>query len=156
MGLREIKSDLNKMNKLELIKLISELYKNVPSAKEYLDILVTGRVKEVLDKYKLEIEKYIFPYGRNMVLKESKARKKIREIRKLKITELNIEIELHYVTCCLEVVEDYGYYDGDYFYHISSMYNSALQGIELMGIESKYQNRLDEILNRAHKNDIEL
>lgn len=156
MGLREIKSDLNKMSKLELIKLISELYKNIPRAKEYLDIFTTGQVKEVFHKYKLEIEKYIFPYGRNMVLRESEARKKIKEIRKLKIIELNIEIELHYVTCCLEVVEDYGYYDGDYFYHMSNMYNSAKQGIELMGIESKYQNRLDEILNRAYKNDIEL
>ena len=36
------------------------------------------------------------------------------------------------------------------------MYNSAQQGIEQMGIERKYQKQLNEILNRAYKNDIEL
>jgi len=115
MGLRELNKELKRMEKTEIIKLVTEIYKKIPRAKEYLDIYTTGQVKQILEKYKSEIEKYIYPYGRNMILRESEARKKIKEIRKLKIAELNIEIELHYVVCCLEVVESYGYYDGDFF-----------------------------------------
>ena len=156
MGLREIKKELKKMDKSEIIKLISEMYKNIPRAKEYLDIYTTGQIDHIIEKYKSEIEKYIFPYGRNMILRESEARKKIREIRKLRIPELNVELELHYVTCCLEVTESYGYYDGEYFYHISNMFYSAKKGIEKMGKENKYQIRIEEIVNRTIKNDIEL
>ena len=107
MALNGLKKELNKMEKTEIIKLISELYKKVPGAKNYLDIYITGETKELAEKYKKQIEKYIYPNGRNMNLREIEARKIIRTVRKMKITELNIELELHYVSCCMEIIEDF-------------------------------------------------
>ena len=94
MALNGLKKELNKMEKTEIIKLISELYKKVPEAKNYLDIYATGEIKELVEKYKKQIEKYIYPNRRNMDLRETEARKIIRTVRKMKITELNVELEL--------------------------------------------------------------
>ncbi len=53
-----------------------------------------------------------------MVLREAEAWKLIREVRKLKVMEMNIELELHYVDCCLEVISDFGYCDENYYGHL--------------------------------------
>jgi len=43
MALNGLKRELTKMEKTEIIKLISELYKKVPEAKNYLDIFRNWR-----------------------------------------------------------------------------------------------------------------
>lgn len=71
MGYGEVKTKLNSLDKTEIIKLISEMYKKVPAAKNFLDIYTTGDINELTEKYKKEIEKYVYPSGNNLVLKES-------------------------------------------------------------------------------------
>jgi len=149
MGLREVKTRLNNLDKTEIIKLISELYKKVPGAKNYLDIYATGDINELAEKYKKEIEKYVYPAGNNLVLKESEARKLIRTVRKMKIIELNIELELHYVDCCLDVITDFGYWDDNYYASVDRMYNSAVSGIVELGLGDEYLERLEKLSSRA-------
>ncbi len=48
MGLREIKSEINKLNKEELIKHISELYKKYQPVKEYFDFYLNPDEKKLL------------------------------------------------------------------------------------------------------------
>lgn len=156
MALNQLKKELNKMEKTEIIKMISELYKRVPEAKNYLDIYTTGEFKKLAEKYKIQIEKYIFPNGRNMVLRETEARKIIRTVRKMKITELNVDLELHYVSCCLEIIEDYGYWDENYYIAIEKMFNSAINGISQLGIQNKYKNKLRLLSSKASEYGIEL
>lgn len=149
MGVRELKSKLNELDKTEIIKLVSEMYKTVPSAKNYLDIYTTGDTKELTEKYKKQIEKYIYPSGKNLVLKESEAKKLIQTVRKLKVVEMNIELELHYVDCCLDVIADFGYWDNSYYSAIYRMYNNAVNGIQELGVENDYSERLDILAVRA-------
>jgi Zn-dependent M16 (insulinase) family peptidase len=156
MGLREVKSRLNTLDKTEIIKLISEMYKKIPSAKNYLDIYATGDIKELTEKYKKEIEKYIYPSGSNLVLKESEARKLIRTVRKMKVVELNIELELHYVACCLDVIADFGYWDENYYLSIDRMYNSAVAGIGELGLEDEYADRLENLFLKGSEFGLEL
>jgi len=156
MGLREVNQELKKMDKTEILKLISEMYKKMPTVKEYLDVFATGDIKQLIEKYKLEIEKYVFPHGREMVLRESEARKLIRTIRKMKIVELNVELELHYVNCCLEIIEDFGYWDENYYINVEKMYYSALNGITEIGKEKKYEKQLNSISERASEYGLEL
>jgi len=156
MGLREVNQELKKMDKTEILKLISEMYKKMPTVKEYLDVFATGDIKQLIEKYKLEIEKYVFPHGREMVLRESEARKLIRTIRKMKIVELNVELELHYVNCCLEIIEDFGYWDENYYINVEKMYYSALNGITETGKEKKYEKQLNSISGRASEYGLEL
>ncbi|MDL5514879.1 hypothetical protein QSE00_23920, partial [Arenibacter sp. M-2] len=96
MAFREVKKELSGMEKTEIIKLISEIYKKVPGAKTYLDVFATGEIKKLVENYKKEIERYIYPNGRNMQIRETEARKIIRTVQKMEITELNVELELHY------------------------------------------------------------
>ncbi len=156
MGLRDVKKELTNMDKSEIIKLISEMYKKIPSVKSYLDVFATGEIENLVIKYKKEIERYVYPRGRNMDLRESEARKLIRNIRKMKIVELNIELELHYVICCLEVIQDFGYWDENYYIAIEKMFHSASYGISAIGIDEKYEERLSSISNQASEFGIEL
>ena len=156
MALNELKRELNKMEKTEIIKLISELYKKVPEAKNYLDIFSTRETKELAEKYKKEIEKYIYPNGRNMDLRETEARKIIRTVRKMKITELNVELELHYVSCCLEIIEDFGYWDENYYIALEKMFDNAINGIVELGMQDKYNEKVILLSSKASNYGIEL
>ena len=156
MGLRELKARLNNLDKSEIIKLVSEMYKKIPSAKDYLDIYASGDIKDLTEKHKKEIEKYIYPSGKNMVLREAEARKLIREVRKLKVMEMNIELELHYVDCCLEVISDFGYCDENYYISIEKMFESATAGICELGLEEKFKKRIEKLSTRANEFGIEL
>ena len=156
MGLREVKKELTNMDKSEIIKLISEMYKKIPSVKSYLDVFATGEIENLVIKYKKEIERYVYPSGKNMVLRESEARKLIRTIRKMKIVELNIELELHYVICSLEVINDFGYWDENYYIAIEKMFYSAVYGIRELGIEEKFEKLLTTISGDASEFGIEL
>lgn len=156
MALRDVKKELNGMDKTEIIKLISEMYKKIPAAKTYLDIFATGEIKGLVEKYKKEIEKYIYPSGRNMQLRETEARKLIRTLQKMKITELNVELELHYVACCLEVIEDFGYWDEGYYIALEKMFYNATDGIRELGMEEKYEERITGIAHKASDFGLEL
>ncbi len=156
MGLQEIKTKLNALDKTEIIKLISEMYKKVPAAKNYLDIYATGNINELAEKYKKEIEKYVYPTGNKLILKESEARKLIRTVRKMKVVELNIELELHYVDCCLDVITDFGYWDENYYLSVEKMYHSAVNGITELGLIEEYSERLENISARASEFGLEL
>jgi len=156
MRLREVKTKLNSLDKTEIIKLISEIYKKVPAAKNYLDVYATGDINKLAEKYKKEIEKYVYPSGSNLVLKESEARKLIRTVRKMKVIELNIELELHYVDCCLDVIRDFGYWNENYYLSVDKMYNSAVNGIAELGLIDEYAERLENISARASEFGTEL
>ena len=156
MALNGLKRELTKMEKTEIIKLISELYKKVPEAKNYLDIFATGDIKELTEKYKKQIQKYIYPNGRNMDLRETEARKIIRTVRKMKITELNVKLELHYVSCCLEIIEDFGYWDENYYIELEKMFDNAISGISKLGMQDKYNDKLIVLSSKASEYGIEL
>ena len=156
MALKEVKKGLNQMEKTEIIKLISEMYKKIPMAKSYLDVFATGEIKTLVEKYKKEIEKYVYPSGQNMVLREVEARKIIRNVKKMKIKELNIELELFYVECCLEVIEDFGYWDEKYYVALGKIFNDATREISELGIENKYEEQIENITSKASEFGIEL
>jgi len=151
MGLRELNKELKQMEKAEIIKMISELYKSVPMAKGYLDIFATGNTKQLIEKYKIEIEKYVYPHGREMLLREKEAQKLIRTIRKMKIPELSISLELHYVHCCIEVIEDFGYFDETYYASVDRMFYSATKSITENSLEAKYDKLIANLVSKSYK-----
>ncbi len=156
MGLRDLKKTLGDMDKPDIIQLVTQMYKDLPDAKDYLDIFITGNLKTLIEKYKYEIEKYVYPNGREMTLREKEARKVIRKVRKMKITELNIELELHYVNCCMDIITDFGYSDENYSIAIEKMFESAVKGIEELGMQKAYQQELVRLSNLGYKYGLEL
>jgi len=91
-----------------------------------------------------------------MDLRETEARKIIRTVRKMKITELNVELELHYVSCCLEIIEDFGYWDENYYIALEKMFDNAINGISELGMQDKYNDKLTLLSSKASEYGIEL
>lgn len=156
MALREVKKKLTGMEKIEIIQLITVMYKKIPSVKTYLDIFATGEVNQIAEKYKKDIERYVYPSGANMVLRESEAIKLIRTVQKMGIIQLNVELELHYVNCCLEVIRDFGYWDDNYYVVVQNMFDNAVNGISELGILDKYEEQLSTISHLASTCDLDL
>lgn len=156
MSLRALKKELNQMDKTEIINLILDMYKKIPDAKNFLDIFTTGDIEKLTDKYKNEIERYIYPHGRDMVLRETEARKIIRTVRKMKITQLNVALELHYVSCCLEIIDDFGYWEENYYVAMEKMFDNAINGINEMGMEEKYLEQIRTLSDKASEFGLEL
>lgn len=144
------------MDKTEIINLILDMYKKIPDAKNFLDIFTTGDIEKLTDKYKNEIERYIYPHGRDMVLRETEARKIIRTVRKMKITQLNVALELHYVSCCLEIIDDFGYWEENYYVAMEKMFDNAINGINEMGMEEKYLEQIRTLSDKASEFGLEL
>lgn len=156
MNLTTLKKELKALEKEEIIQLIGDLYKKVPEAKNYLNIYVTGDISKLAEKYRKQIEKYVFPYGRDMVLREKEARKLIRSVRKMKIHELNIELALHYVDCCLEVIESFGYYDDNYYIALQNMLQQAIKDLQEIENYKNYIKYIDKLSERASIYGIEI
>jgi archaellum component FlaC len=55
MGLREVKSELNKLEKETLIKHISELYKKFKPVKEYFDFYFNPDESKILEEYREKV-----------------------------------------------------------------------------------------------------
>ncbi|WP_103866730.1 hypothetical protein [Aquimarina sp. I32.4] len=149
MGLKELKQQLIKQDQKQLINLLSELYKNVPAAKDYLDIYTSGDINFLIEKHKTEIEKYIYPRGRNMVTNEKEARKMIRTLQKMKIPELTIELNLHYVHCCITMIEDFGYSDESYEIALEKLFYQTVELIDREGMSSRYEDLISDLIHRG-------
>jgi len=61
MGLREVKLELNKLEKEALIKHISELYKKFKPIKEYFDFYINPDESEILEQYKEKVREGFYP-----------------------------------------------------------------------------------------------
>ncbi|MGY0408664.1 MAG: DUF6155 family protein [Polaribacter sp.] len=145
MSIAKLKKQLKEMPKEEIIDLVSNLYNKVPYVKDFLDVFISYDVKTLLEKYKKEISKLVNPNGR-LETKEVEARKLIRTIRKMKIDELNIGVELHYVDCCLNFIEDYGYWDHRYYIATEKMFDDAQKKILNNGWEDAYKEQLNSLI----------
>jgi hypothetical protein len=82
MGLREVKTEPNKLEKEDLIKHISELYKKCKPVKEYYDFYVDSDENQHLEQYKEKVTEGFFP-KRRYQLKLSISRKAINDFKKL-------------------------------------------------------------------------
>lgn len=151
MGLRELKLQLIKQDQDQLIKLVIELYKNIPAAKDYLDIYTTGDVQSLIQKKKTEIEKYVYPKGRNMTTNEKEARKLIRTLQKMKIPELTIALNLHYVHCCIEMIEDFGYMGEAYEIALENHFYNAVELMDKEGMSSRYKDLITDLTQRGRE-----
>ena len=61
-----------------------------------------------------------------------------------------------YVECCLDIIQDFGYFDENYYIAIVKMFDSAVKGIFEMGEEKKYKDRVQNISNIASDYGMEL
>lgn len=146
MGLREVKSELSKLDKATLIKHISELYKKYKPVKEYFDFYVDPIEKKILDQYKEKVTEGFFP-KRGYQLKLSISRNAINDFKKLGTSDESVaDLLLHFVENGVEFTNAYGDVDESFYVSIENTYSSALDKIDKNGLLDKFENRAYKIV----------
>ena len=146
MGLKEVKSELGKLDKTTLIKHISELYKKYKPVKEYFDFYVNPDEKKILEQYKEKVTEGFFP-KRGFQLKLSISRKAINEFKKLGTSDESMaDLLLHFVENGVEFTNDYGDIDESFYSSIENTYSNALDLIDKNGLLDKFENRAYKIV----------
>ena len=101
MGLREVKSELGKLDKAILTKHISELYKKYKPVKEYFDFYINPDEKKILEQYKEKVTEGFFP-KRGYQIKLSISRKAINDLIDSKASKEDIhQKRVWLIYCCI-------------------------------------------------------
>ncbi len=147
MGLREVKSELNKLEKETLIKHISELYKKFKPVKEYFDFYVNPDENKILEQYKEKVREGVYP-KRGDRLSLSISRKAINDFKKLGTSKASVaDLLLYYVECGVEFTNEFGDIDEHFYNSIEKAYGTSLELMEKEGVLSNFKNRALEIVN---------
>ena len=149
MGLREVKSELNKLEKESLIKHISELYKKFKLVKEYFDFYINPDESKILEQYREIVREGFYP-KRGDRLRLSISRKAINDFKKLGTSkESVVDLLLYYVECGVELTNEFGDIDDNFYTSIGNTYETSLELMRKEGILNKFKDRALEIVNET-------
>src|SRR5215210_7150494 len=126
MGLTDIKRELKKLDKDKLISLITDLYKNNKSVKEFFDFYVNPNENELFKTYRDKVFEAFYPKrGFGYKLKEGK--QAISDFKKLGVsTDLLANLMLFYVETGVKFTNDYGDIDENFYSSLEKTYVQAL------------------------------
>lgn len=142
MGFSEIKKELSKLDKVQLIDLISDLYRKNISVKEYFKFYLKPDEKNLLEEYKDKVREGFFQ-KRGIQPRLSISRKAINDLKKFEVSgECVADLMLHYVECGLVFIYKYG---DDNEQMVTSMSNTFEKTLELL----KKENLLEKFNERA-------
>lgn len=149
MGLKELKSQLNKHSKAELVKHISELYKKFKPVKEYFDFYLNPDEAEILEKYKAKVRLGFYPKS-GFDIKLSIARSAINEFKKLGTSkEALADLLLYYVECGIELTNEFGDIDENFYTSLENTFDSALKQMNEEEILNKFEARAHRIVENT-------
>ncbi len=149
MGLREVKSELNKLEKDILIKHISELYKRFKPVKEYFDFYVNADESKILKEYKQKVREGFFS-KRGDSLRLSISRKAINDFKKIGTSKESLaDLLLYYVECGVEFTNDFGDIYESFYVSVENTYEKALELMKKEGILDKFKDRCFSIVNKT-------
>jgi len=144
MGLTDLKKELKKLDKKNLIDLVADLYKKNKSVKEFMDFYINPDEKALLDKYRDKVFEAFYPRrGYNYKLKDGK--QAISDFKKLEPSaDLLADLILFYVETGVQFTNDFGDIDGAFYSSLEKTYVAALT---LM----RKENLLDKFADRSAK-----
>jgi len=149
MGFRELKSELQKLDKADLIKHISELYKKFKPVKEYFDFYLSPDELEILNRYKERVQEGFYP-KRGDQLKLSISRKAINDFKKLGTSvDALADLMLFYVECGVEFTNDFGDINESFYISIETTYAKTLELISKENLLSKFEERAGKIVEES-------
>jgi hypothetical protein len=149
MGLREVKLELKKLDNEALIKHISELYKKYKPVKEYFDFYINPDESEILKQYKEKVREGFYP-KRGDRLRLSISRKAINDFKKLGTSRDSLaDLLLYYVECGVELTNEYGDIDENFYISIENTYGTVLELMSEENILEKFKDRASVIVDET-------
>jgi hypothetical protein len=147
MGITDLKKELKKLDKENLIDIIADLYKKNKSVKEFLDFFVNPNEQELFLKYKEKVYEAFYP-KRGDRFKISEGKKAISDFKKLEASnELVSELMLFYAETGVEFTNDYGDINESFYNSVVSVYSNALKLMKKENILDKFADRAKKILD---------
>lgn len=149
MGLREVKKELELLEKEELVYHISELYKKYKEVKEYFDFYSNPDEQAIIEKFKERIHEGFYPIrGKN--LKLYRARKAINEMKKLGISaEADGELLLYFAEVGVKYAREKRVKTEAYYIRLENSFQKALEHLQKHDLLEKYEPRCKEIVERS-------
>ena len=137
---------MDKLDKKELVKTISELYKKFKPVKDYLDFYLNPDEKHLLEEFKRKVTEGFFP-KRGDQLKLSVSRKAINDFKKLGTSlESLADLLLHFVENGVEFTNEFGDIDEKFYASIEKTYSNALDIVDENGLLEKFEKRAYKIV----------
>ncbi len=95
--MRELKKELEQLEKHQIVHHVLEVYKRYPRVKDYFDFFLNPDEEVLLDDYKVRVHEGFYP-SRGKKLKLYRSRRAINEFKKLAVSEEAIAELLLYFT----------------------------------------------------------
>ncbi len=152
MALREVKQELQKFDKKQLIELISNLYKNQKAVKEQLDLLVMPDEKPLLEKYRKDLYKLFFgksdhDFFNGNYPKLGEARKTVNAFRKTGAGgETQANLMLYYVELGVDFTNQFGDINEQFYISIEKMFESALTLMQKEHLLENFKHRARQVV----------
>ena len=147
MGLTELKRELRKLDKGQLIGLISDLYKKEKSVQQLLDFYVNPNEKKLFSEYRHNVITAFYP-ERGYEIKLHKGRQAITDFGKYGPSSLLLaDLMLVYVETGVSFTNEFGDINESFYSSLESMYVRALKLMQKEGVLNKFASRARAIVN---------
>jgi hypothetical protein len=151
MERKDIKAELNKQSKEELVNLIDDLYNKYKPVKDYFVFQKYLEKGKLLDEYKTKIKEGFHP-PKNWAVKISRPLLAIKEFKSHEpLIEPLIDLLLYFVECGIEFSNEYGNMVENLFDSIEEIYTEALELLENNNLLEKFRKRCNEIVVTSKK-----
>jgi hypothetical protein len=149
MSTKELKSELQKLDKALLVNLIGELYKKSKEAKAYLDNFLAADDTALFEKCKGKIYEAFFP-KRGYKLKLADGKKEISDFRSQGESKIKLaELMLYYAECGSDFTNEYGDIDEPFYNSIAGTYRKALELMKKENVLDQFAERAKDIMNET-------
>lgn len=154
MNIDQLKLILKNKNVTDLKNIIYALYKNVPEAKDYIEIIapldkkvIKQNSEQLFRRYQKQFREYLLPDILEMNTRELEAFKLLERIRKKNISpQFTIDCELQFITCCKEFILTYGYFDEDYYITMDEVFESTCIKIKENSLIEDYRDHIQKLI----------
>jgi Family of unknown function (DUF6155) len=147
MGLIDVKKELQKLDKREIIDLVSELYKKNKSPKEFLDFWANPNENELFAKYRDKVFS-AFYHERGFDRSLKVAKQAISDFKKFSPSaDLVADLMLFYVETGVIYTNDFGDIDEPFYSSMETTYESALKFMKKENLLVKFAARAKKIVD---------
>ncbi len=151
MSKRALKSYLADLSKSELEEQIVELYERLKEVKSFYDFVFNPKEDKMLDTAKFAISKEYFPVSsRRPKKRRSVAQNHIKNFIKLGVDPaLTSDLMLYNLEIALAFTADTEMNQSSFYKSMLKSFGEALEFIDAAGLESHFNQRLHQILEKV-------
>ncbi|NQV52561.1 MAG: hypothetical protein HQ500_05225 [Flavobacteriales bacterium] len=149
MGLRDVRKELESLEKQAIIHHLLEVYKRFPKVKEYFDFFVNPDEQALLEEYKRRVHEGFYP-ARGKRLKLYRSRKAVNDFKKLAISPEAVGALLLYFTQVAVMCGRERHVKTEAFYtRIETSFRAALEYLEKNNLLLPFSMDVEDLIGRC-------